>query len=401
MKNITMPKLSDTMTEGVLGNWLKNVGDSISRGEIIAEIETDKATMGLESFEDGILLEKRIKDGSTVPVGTILGIMGDADEMVPASNSISQPVETSSHAPSTTTSTVTPGGIDSLHGKEKASPVVRRKAAELGIDLDNLIGSGPGGRVLLQDIENIPGKKEAIPKVNQKQIHQKSSERVEPEKNLPGMRAAIAATVSRSWRDIPHFYVTMDISMDNAEEFRRELQMSGSPVSVNDMILKGVAISLLEFPSLNSQFTKEGVVEQEYINIGVVVNVSGGLLVPVVRSADSLTLIEIADRCRLLVESARNGKLTSSDMGEGSFSVSNLGPQGVSQFSAIILPPQVAILAVGSIVETVVVRSGEIVPSKSLKVTLSADHRVIDGAYAAGFLQELKSVLENPVRLLI
>lgn len=401
MKNITMPKLSDTMTEGVLGNWLKNVGDSISKGEIIAEIETDKATMGLESFEDGILLEKKVEEGSTVPVGTVLGIIGDSDEKLPVPDLVSQSVATLPNVPPTTTSVITERMPDSFLRKEKASPVVRRRAAELGIDLEAVAGSGPEGRILLQDIDTLAGAKETISKGNHNLIHQKSSERGKTEKNLPGMRAAIAATVSKSWRDIPHFYVTMEISMDNAEEFRRELQMTGSPVSVNDMILKGVAVSLLKFPLLNSKFTEEGLVEQEYINLGIVVNVSDGLLVPVVKSADSLTLIELADRCRLLVESARSGKLTSSDMGEGSFSVSNLGPQGVSQFSAIILPPQVGILAVGSIVEAVVVRSGEIVPAKSLKVTLSADHRAIDGAYAAGFLQELKSVLENPVRLLI
>lgn len=399
-----MPKLSDTMTEGILGSWLKSVGDSVSRGEIIAEVETDKATMGLESFDDGILLEKRVADGATVPVGTVLGIIGAPDEIPSPPGTQQSSTETPSKEPSKETKVLSTRAAVSPARNEKASPVVRRRAAELGIDLETVTGSGPEGRILLQDLTGIAGTVNLFPAEPPEKIGSAASIQG-PESDKPhkptGMRAAIAATVSKSWANIPHFYVTMEIFMDNAEEFRRELQMTGSPVSVNDMILKGVAVSLPKYPLLNSTITDNGAVRLDEINLGVVVNITGGLLVPVIKNAAACTLVEIAERCRGLVEAARNGKLTSSDMGEGSFTVSNLGPQGVSQFSAIILPPQVAILAVGSIMETVVVRSSEIVPTKSVKVTLSADHRVVDGAYAAGFLQELKSVLENPVRLLI
>jgi len=407
MKNIIMPKLSDTMTEGMLGSWLKNVGDRISRGDVIAEVETDKATMGLESFDDGILLEKRVEAGATVPVGTVLGVMGSPGEMPAAQPVIPAEAEAAPLAAAPPAAAEADGAGETIIIREKASPVVRRRARELGIDLDTIQGSGADGRVLLEDLERIAGVKPAAVPVEEPAVVPTMAAPPPPrvddggDSRLSRMRGAIAATVSRAWRDIPHFYVTMDISMDNAEEIRRELQMTGSPVSVNDLILKGVTIALPKFPGLNAIQTDSGPVQQQDINLGIAVNVTGGLLVPVIRGAGALTLVELADRSRELVDLARSGRLTPADMSGGSFSVSNLGPQGVSQFSAIILPPQVAILAVGAVAEAAVVRDGELVVGRMVKATLSADHRVVDGAYAAGFLQELKAVLENPVRLLI
>lgn len=419
MKNIIMPKLSDTMTEGLLGSWLKNVGDTISRGDIIAEVETDKATMGLEAFDDGVLLEQRIRAGETVPVGTVLGTMGMPGEL-PA-------VEPSDEAPATTVESavtephsdemaavrgaaaetaaveVEPSGAGEVVSREKASPVVRRKARELGIDLETVQGSGAGGRVLLEDLENISGitpsaavagDRVAIPAGS-------TAGKAGGESRAARMRGAIAVTVGTSWREIPHFYVTMEISMDHAEEIRRELQMTGSPVSVNDLVLKGITLALPKYPLLNALYTDDGLVPQNDINLGIVVNVTSGLLVPVLKGAGALTLVELAEQSRKLVERAREGVLAPADMSGGSFSVSNLGPLGVSQFTALILPPQVAMLAVGAVGETVVAMDGEMVVGRIMRVTLSADHRAVDGAYAAGFLQEFKSVLENPVRLLI
>ena len=411
MKNIIMPKLSDTMTEGLLGHWLKQVGDTISRGDIIAEVETDKATMGLEAFDDGVLLEQRIRPGETVPVGTVLGTMGTPGELPvkeAPGEAIAAPVQPAAVQPAA----VEPAAVEPARSaapeittREKASPVVRRKARELGIDLEMIQGSGADGRVLLEDLEKIAGvtpsaavtgEPAVIPAV---QLPPREGAGVES--RVARMRGAIAATVGTSWREIPHFYATMEIFMDHAEEVRRELQMAGSPVSVNDLILKGITLALPKFPSLNALYTDEGLVPQNDINLGIVVNVTAGLLVPVLREAGSLTLVELADQTRKLVDLARNGMLTPADMSGGSFSVSNLGPQGVSQFSALILPPQVAMLAVGAVGETVIARDGEMVVGRIMRVTLSADHRAVDGAYAAGFLQELKSVLENPVRLLI
>lgn len=406
MKNIIMPKLSDTMTEGLLGSWLKNVGDSISRGDVIAEVETDKATMGLESFDDGILLEKRVEAGATVPVGTVLGVMGSQGEMPAAQPVIPAEAEAAPLAAAPPPAAKPEASGETVVIREKASPVVRRRARELGIDLDTLQGSGADGRVLLEDLERIAGVKPATA-VEEPAVAPATAVPPPPrvdeggESRLSRMRGAIAATVSKAWRDIPHFYVAMDISMDNAEEIRRELQMTGSPVSVNDLILKGVTIALPKFPWLNAIQTDSGPEQQQDINLGIAVNVAGGLLVPVIKGAGALTLVELAERSRQLADLARAGRLTPADMSGGSFSVSNLGPQGVSQFSAIILPSQVAILAVGVVAEAAVVRDGEIVVGRMVKATLSADHRVVDGAYAAGFLQELKAVLENPVRLLI
>jgi len=416
MKNIIMPKLSDTMTEGLLGSWLKNVGDTISRGDVIAEVETDKATMGLESFDDGVLLEKRVEAGSTVPVGTVLGVMGMPGEMPAARPEMAAAAEIPPATPVPSTSEVPDQAESPVASGEKASPVVRRRARELGIDLETVQGSGSGGRVLLEDLQQAVGvTAAAVVEEEQATEEQATEEQVvvprplqSHKRDIEGgvsrqarMRGAIASTVSTAWREIPHYYVTMEISMDNAEEIRRELQMTGSSVSVNDLILKGVAITLAKFPNLNAIYTDAGAVQQKEINLGIAVNVTGGLVVPVLKGAGSMTLVEVAQRSRELVELARDGRLTPGDMSGGSFSISNLGPMGVSQFSAIILPPQVAILAVGAVGETVIARSGEMVVGRIMRVTLSADHRAVDGAYAASFLQELKAVLENPVRLLI
>jgi pyruvate dehydrogenase E2 component (dihydrolipoamide acetyltransferase) len=407
MKNILMPKLSDTMTEGLLGGWVKSVGDAISRGEIIAEVETDKATMGLEAFEDGVLLEQRVRAGETVPVGTVLGVMGRPDEkpLEPVAAPETAEVEPMAPAPAAVTepsrgeqasSPATP-----VH-REKASPVVRRRARELGLDLESIQGSGPDGRVLLEDLEQVAPAGEGAPS-NVPEHRQPAAKQTtaDGESRQTRMRRAIAGTVSSSWREIPHFFVTMDIVMDTAEEVRRELQISGSLVSVNDLVLKGVTVALSSHPHLNGIYTDSGLVPQQEINLGLAVNVPDGLLMPVLKGAGSLSLGEMAVRSRDLVELARSGRLAPADLDGGTFSVSNLGPQGVSQFSALIFPPQVAVLAVGAVCETIIPRNGEAVVGKVMKVTLSADHRAVDGAYAAGFLQELKSVLENPVRLLL
>lgn len=407
MKNILMPKLSDTMTEGLLGSWLKAVGDSISRGEIIAEVETDKATMGLEAFEDGVLLEQRVRAGEVVPVGTVIGTMGKAEER-PLATAVDHPTPQGVGAATSTAEAFPPASpavqtqAAGTVSREKASPVVRRRARELGIDLETVQGSGQDGRVLLEDLEHVVTPTRAVPggtppavaSIPAKQPGADETRRIR-------MRGAIAATVTASWGEIPHFFVTMDISMDNAEEVRRELQLSGSPVSVNDLVLKGITVALPSYPNLNGFFTENGLAAREEINLGIAVNVTDGLLVPVLKGAGSLSLGEMAGRSRDLVELARSGRLTPMDMDGGTFSVSNLGPQGVSQFTALIIPPQVAMLAVGAICETVIPKNGEVHIGKVMKITLSADHRAVDGAYAAAFLQELKSILENPVRLLI
>ncbi|HZV82445.1 MAG TPA: dihydrolipoamide acetyltransferase family protein, partial [Geobacteraceae bacterium] len=387
------------------------VGDSISRGEIIAEVETDKATMGLEAFEDGVLLEQRVKAGETVPVGTVLGVMGHPEEKPVEPAAVSTVADAGGAVAATTVTPEPPAEVESVRAaspqREKASPVVRRRARELGVDLDTFQGSGPDGRVLLDDLARLAGKGEEEQRTVAEDVV-KGEAPAAPARSEPGkvqtpsrIRLAIAKTVTASWREIPQFQVTMEIEMDNAEEVRRELQLSGTPVSVNDMVLKGVSVSLRHFPGLNALFADGEHLLKSEINLGVMVSVDNGLVVPVIKGCEALSLQEIAERSRTLVERARSGTLVPEEMAGGTFSISNLGPQGVSQFSALILPPQVAVLAVGAVCETVIPRRGEPVVARTMRVTLSADHRVVDGAYAAGFLQELRSVLETPVRLLI
>jgi len=419
MKNIIMPKLSDTMTEGLLGSWLKSVGDTISRGEIIAEVETDKATMGLEAFDSGILLEQRVRSGETVAVGTVLGVIGSQGELPAAADS--EPAAVSREEGEVAPVVVSESGtqpmaeaprptavVAAAAGAEKASPVVRRRARELGIDLESCRGSGSGGRVLLADlarcVTNRAAPQPVLTEPDSQATGQPAGEgQPQPVNLMPlsRMREAIARTVSASWKDIPHFYVTMEIEMENAEEVRRELQVAGTAISVNDIVLKAVAVALLKYPGLNAAFIDGRQALQKEINIGFMVNVDDGLIVPVIRECGARTLTAIADRSRQLINLARSGRISQEDLNGGTFSVSNLGPFGVSQFSAIILPPQVAILAVGAVCESVIPRGGAAVITRTMKVTLGADHRAVDGAYAAGFLQEFKSALENPVRLLL
>jgi pyruvate dehydrogenase E2 component (dihydrolipoamide acetyltransferase) len=420
MKNILMPKLSDTMTDGLLGSWLKAVGDPIVRGEIIAEVETDKATMGLEAFDDGVLLEQLVRAGETVPVGTVIGVMGKAGEepVRPAAASVLPVVEkveqVSADIPPLPEKGEAAADAAVLH-REKASPVVRRRARELGIDLEIVQGSGPDGRVLQEDLESVAQEmertsvsksvEEAVLSKGQPEEAGSAFDMEEPRQEgvrpLSRIREAIAKTVTASWRDIPHFSVTMQIRMDTAEEVRRELRTSGTRVSINDMFIKGSAVALQKFPNVNAAFIDGGVLLHNDVNIGIMISVKDGLLVPVIKKCQYLSLTGIAEKSRQIIEHARKGELIQSDFGGGTFSISNLGAFGVNQFSAIILPPQVAILAVGAMSEALVPDKRESRIARVVKVTLSADHRVLDGVYASGFLQELRACLENPVRLLI
>jgi len=413
---ITMPKLSDTMTEGRLIAWRKGVGERVERGDIIAEVETDKANMELESFAAGVLLETRVNPGELAPVGTVIGIVGEEGEQTarsvaapptaetstppqqPASKSgaasgqATQPTETEAIASLLVESGVVP---------EKASPLVRRQARERGIDLSRVEGSGPDGRILGKDLEAFlteqvkagigdqgPGK-EGKPVVE------------EAPQPLSRMRAAIARTVSEAWRTIPHFTVTVAIEMGEAEAVHRELKEAGAAVSLNDLLVKGAAMSLVKFPRINGSFDEKGIVLHPDINIGVAVALDDGLLVPVIHNCQSLSLREIAGRSRDMVERARKGGISEQEISGGTFTISNLGMFGVEEFKAVIHPSQGAILAVGGIRDETVVKDGHVTIARMMRVTLSADHRLIDGAYAARFLSELKRILENPVAMLV
>lgn len=415
---ITMPKLSDTMTEGRLIAWKKSVGDWVERGDIIAEVETDKANMELEAFSAGVLLEIRVKAGEMAPVGTVIGIVGEAGEKV-AEGGGEQPAQAAAEtwqppaaepSPAEATLGVVPERIMEPpeetaaaapigEGVEKASPLVRRLAREKGIDLAQVTASGPEGRILQEDLERYQDARGA-----------RSEERGEGAKvpasggtiqPLSRMRAAIARTVSDAWRSIPHFTVTVAIHMGEAENVYRELKGAGAMVSLNDVIIKAAAMVLQKFPLANASFAADGIVLHDEVNIGFAVSLDDGLLVPVIKGCGGLSLVEIAARSRELIERARGGTIAEAEISGGTFSVSNLGMFGVEEFSAIIHPPQGAVLAVGAVQDEAAVKGGQVVAARVMRATLSADHRLIDGAYAARFMAELKRVLENPVVMLV
>lgn len=473
---ITMPKLSDTMTEGVLGEWKKSVGEQIAKGDIIAEVETDKATMELEAFASGILVEQRVGAGETVAVGAVIGIIGEAEqaakEKAPAEAEAAASVEAKKVEPAETEPAVPvekkagepadaepapspeagppvsdeegvpsddqqtaefrlpepgpetdlreetgkmegtpeqdadkPGpAVEKEASSEKSAPVVRRRAQELGIDLATIHGSGPGGRILLDDLKGAtaPAGDQQTTEGGYQKRPDDTTHRGGEVYALNRMQAAIARTVNESWRSIPHFSVTQDIHMNRAEQIRRELKMHGVRVSLTEIIIKAATLALLKFPKVNSSLKDEGIIFHQEINIGLMAKVTDGLLVPVVKGCQTLSLREISDKSKKLLERVRNGTITQPEISGGTFSISNLGMYDVSEFTAIILPPQVAILAVGT-VRDVVKGGGAGWPSveRYMKATLSADHRVLDGVDAAAFLKELKRILENPVQLLL
>lgn len=431
-KEITMPKLSDTMTEGRLVSWKKSVGERIKRGDIIAEVETDKANMELEAFHSGTLMATRVKPGEMVQVGTVIAIIGDESEEPPPlkeepaekeekSAKDEERAEVKKTAEEERTeesdskekegeeSVIKLEPVEGTEGKEteKASPLVRRLARERGIDLKEITGSGPDGRILREDIESALKKKEPGKEGVVKEISSESQ--AEPYREpshletrpLSRIRSAITKTVTKSWQEVPHFTVTIAIDMGETEEVRRELKESGTALTVNDLIVKATAIALQKYPLANNSFAGDRIKVNPDINIGLVVSLEEGLLVPVIKKCKGLTLKEIGNRSRELIELALSGKITEEEISGGTFTISNMGMFGVMEFKALIFPPQGAILAVGAVLDEATVKNGVVCVGRIMRVTLSADHRLMDGAYAARFLNELKRVLENPVAMLV
>ncbi len=415
---ITMPKLSDTMTEGRLVSWKKNVGERVERGDIIAEVETDKANIELEAFSSGVLLEIRVKPGDLAPVGTVIAIIGAEGEKVaaPAAAKLAeekapeaQPAAKAATKPASALEPEKPQPLKEQPvaregvGEEKASPMVRRLAREMGIDLKEVKGGGPDGRVRKEDLER--HKKQVKVEVKDERETMQAEPTVQPVGAVPQplsrMRAAIARTVTTSWQTIPHFTVTVAIDMGEAEKVTRGMKKAGTRVSLNDLLIKAVALTLQKYPQLNASYSADGIVVNPAINIGIAVSLDEGLLVPVLRGCEALSLVEIASQSRELISRARSGTISETEISGGTFSISNLGMFGVDQFMAVILPPQGAILAVGGVNDQPVVQKGEVVPARIMKATISADHRLIDGAMAARFMGELQKVLENPVAMLV
>jgi pyruvate dehydrogenase E2 component (dihydrolipoamide acetyltransferase) len=423
---ITMPKLSDTMTEGRLISWKKSVGEKVERGDIIAEVETDKANMELEAFTSGTLLETVVKPGEMTPVGKVIAIIGEVGETpkVPVEKELPPLPEPEKSRPRPEVEpphkgkkAAPPGpdisdeqlSVSDRSEEEKASPMVRRLARERGIDLRLVPGSGPDGRILRDDIDLFQNEKQDRNRGRDKAPESEPG----PENDISGespsgesrplsrIRSAIVRTVTRSWREIPHFAVTVSIDMGEAEEIRRELKESGTAVSVNDLIVKASSMALQKYPLANNSFAGDRILVNSDINIGMVVSLEDGLLVPVIKECQGLPLNRIATRSRELIEMALSGKISEADISGGTFTISNMGMFGVMEFNAVILPPQGAILAVGAVHDEAVVKNGSVCAGRIMHITLSADHRLMDGAYAARFLQELKRVLENPVTMLV
>ena len=415
---VLMPRLSDTMTEGVIAGWHKKVGDAVKKGDVLADIETDKATMELESYKDGILLYQGAAAGSVIKVNDLLCIIGketlDVAAIVAAvkggaasATATSTPAPANATAPASAVSAQPETNADHA-GRIFASPLAKKLAAEKGIDLAIIKGSGDNGRIIRNDVESftpaavqtstpVPVSSPASP-VASVVTGKESFEEVP----VSQMRKVIAKRLSESLFTAPHFYLTMSVDMDAAVAARTRLnEQSGVKISFNDMVVKATALALQQNPKVNSSWLGDKIRYNHHINIGVAVAVEDGLLVPVVRFANTKTLTQIGAEVKIFAQKAKDKKLQPSDWEGSTFTISNLGMFGIDQFTAIINPPDACILAVGGISQVPVVKNGQVVPGNVMKLTMSCDHRVVDGATGAAFLQTLKSLLEEPLRMLL
>ena len=413
---VRMPKLSDTMTEGVVASWLKQVGDEVESGEILAEIETDKATMEFESFFDGVLLHIGVEQGSMAPVDSLLCILGEKGEDISAvleeeakTPAVEAPAEPAAPAPAPAPvaapapapapaaapvaatpapAPVTPSAISRL----KASPLARKLAEERGLNVSMIPGSGDGGRVVKRDVEAYQAHGAGAPVQGVERF---------TEVGISQMRKTIARRLSESKFSAPHFYLTVCVDMGAAMTTRKAINDGGEvKISFNDMVVKAAALALKKHPVVNSSWLDDRIRFNEHVHIGVAVSVDEGLLVPVVRHADLKRMSQIGAEVKDYAGKARDKKLQPSDWEGNTFTISNLGMFGIDEFTAIINAPDSCILAVGGINAVPVVKDGAVVPGHVMKVTLSCDHRSVDGASGAAFLQDFKNYLENPVQML-
>ena len=412
---ILMPRLSDTMTEGVIANWHKKLGDQVKKGDLLADVETDKATMELESYKDGQLLYIGAQPGEKIAVNSLLCIIGDASKVdinaLVAASKGGQRATAGATAPAAPANTSTPTApaeavvVSSNDGSLKASPLAKKLAAEKGIDLNKVQGSGDGGRIVKSDIDNYsPAANQiaAAPAPAALAVAVPAGNISFEEVPVSQMRKVIAKRLSESLFTAPHFYLTMSINMDNAVASRAKInEVSKVKISFNDMVLKACAIALKQHPVINSSWLGDKIRTNHHVNIGVAVAVEDGLLVPVVRFADSKSLSQIGAEVKAFAQKAKEKKLQPSDWEGNTFTISNLGMFGIDEFTAIINPPDACILAVGAIQQVPVVKNGQVVPGNIMKVTLSCDHRVVDGASGAAFLQTLQGLLEEPLRMLV
>ncbi len=435
MAEVSMPRLSDTMQEGTISHWIKKIGDEIKKGDILAEVETDKANMEVESYDTGILEKILVQEGETAPIGQAIAIIGSgqgtstADTQKPAQPAqatttsqphaqVSQEAAAASSPAKTTASSGTNSSTASNGSRLKVSPLARRIAEEHGIDLSQVQGTGPGGRIVRDDLEELLEKQRAAPATTQPAAQAATQTAVEqavptaaqatPADTeviaLSSMQKTVARRLTESKQNVPHFYVSNEIDMTDALALRQTLNSAagedGIKISVNDLIIKACALALEKNPEVNSSYKDGQFLRHKHINVGMAVDVPNGLVVPVIKEANIKGVRSIARESRQLIEKARANKLTLNDMSDGTFSVSNLGMMDVTEFSAVINPPEAAILAIGSTRKMFVPVNDEPVLRSIMSTTLSADHRVLYGATIARFLQEVKRLLQNPYSLL-
>ena len=417
---IRMPKMSDTMEEGVIAGWLKKVGDEIKSGDILAEVETDKATMELESYDDGFLLHIGVEKGASVPVDGVIAIIGekgeDVNEILSSLDDNEEVKEEVKELKNSDQILKENPEIEEIKKEKiieevtessdsdriKASPLAKKLAKEKNIDLKSVIGTGDEGRITKADIENYSEEKiESSSKQNIElpQIHLKESYEEIP---VTQMRKTISKRLSESKFTAPHFYLTMEINMDNCIEGRNKINESSDiKISFNDIVLKAASVALRKHPMVNSSFLGDKIRINKHVHIGVAVAVEDGLLVPVVRFADNKSLTHISLEVKDLAGKAKNKQLQPSDWEGNTFTISNLGMFGIEEFTAIINPNDSCILAVGGIKNTPVIKNGEVVPGNIMKVTLSCDHRIVDGVTGSAFLKTLKELIEDPIKILV
>ena len=451
MPEIIMPRLSDTMEEGTLSAWLKQPGEQVQRGDILAEIETDKAVMELEAFEEGVLQQILVQEGETVPIGQPIALIGTGDggavaspaapaEAAPASPAeTAAAIETAPEVETTVAATAQPvppatgeAPAPASEQQVKASPMARAIAREHGIDLSTVTGSGPGGRVVKADVEALaasdggratpappppaaaapPPAAAAAPAAPAAAAPAAPAPAAAPaaaaadveEIPLTSMRKTVARRLVESMQSAPHFYLTIQVDADALLGLRAELNQrladQGTKLSVNDLLVRACAVTLRTHPDINVSWAGDKILRHRRIHVGIAVAVGGGLIVPVVRDADQKSVSQISRDAKALIDKARAGKLRPDEFTGGTFTISNLGMFGIDQFTAVINPPEAAILAVGATTSEPVLRDGQLATRQRMKLTLSIDHRALDGATGAQFLADLKAILEEPLRIL-
>lgn len=412
---VKMPALSDTMTEGTLVAWHKKVGDKVKAGDLLAEIETDKAVMEFQSFFDGVLLHIGVEAGSAVPVDAVIAVIGAAGEdytaALNAGGKTTTPAKTetpSTKVLETVTAPLNQSTNTSTHSEDdrvKASPLAKAMAKEEGVDINLIKGSGDDGRIVKKDVEDYLKNKSTSTTIVSTSLPvavQTPTEGSYEDVPVTQMRKVIARRLGESKFSAPHFYLTMEMCMDKLIATRKQVnELTDVKISFNDFVVKAVAKALKENKAINSSWLGDKIRYYNYVNIGVAVAMEEGLVVPVVRNADMKSLSQITNEIKNLAAKAKDRKLTPEEMTGNTFTISNLGMFGIDEFTAIINPPDACILAVGGISPRLVMVNGEVKESNFMKVTLSCDHRVVDGASGAKFLQSLKAILEEPMRLII